>query len=147
MLIAIQLVPYTGPQFLHVKSYMLGATLTYAAVAFDDEAWGTVLAGVRSGRREWLVVAADLRSALDTHPGEEMHDAVSVAIDSNPADAVSILVPAYGTDEVCGSAEFGVPVSHELAQLRLDRLSGVPRTIHLDDCEKSLRARLLGRAG
>jgi len=112
-LLGVQTVPYANPRFLHVKAKLLGPGLTYAAVAPDDDAWDKVTSGVRRGSREWLVVAADLRPALDTHPGEEMHDAVAVAIDANPAEAVGILIGAYGAEAVCGSTADGEAIPRQ----------------------------------
>jgi hypothetical protein len=117
--VAFLLFPHTNPSVIHLKTKVLGPRLTYAPLAYDSARWEVVLEGVRSADVRWLEVAADLRSALDTHPGEEMLSAVSSVLELNPHDAIQLLIPSYGADLVCAQDEDGGPVSAAVAKRRV----------------------------
>jgi hypothetical protein len=114
--------PWTNAWMIHTRSHIVGASLVYASLAHSDDRWAVVLRGVRSGDPAWLHVAADLSPALDTHPGEEMLAAVSVAFDANPGGALAILVPTFGANMVCGRDETGAHLASEKAKERLETL-------------------------
>jgi hypothetical protein len=116
--------PWTSPIIIHAKTMTLGPRLTYGSLAFDDERWEIVVAGVKSGEPKWLRVAIDLKPVLDTHPGEEMLEAVASAFEGNPRNAIRILIPVYGAPIVCGLDENG-PVSAQRAAQRLRLLESL----------------------
>jgi hypothetical protein len=126
--------PYTQPSLIQAKARILGPRLTYASFARDDDRWSIVLAGVRSGDLQWLRVAAALRPALDTHPGEEMLGAVATMFEENPSDAVGVLLPAYGADPVCGVDEEGLPLDVSRAQQRIAILKRQRTSVGLQAC-------------
>ena len=117
-LAGISMYPHTNPSMIHFKTKTLGPRVTYGPLASREEVWETILAGVKSGEWHWLRVAVDLRPALDTHPGEQMLDAVASVIDVNPSGAIHWLLPAYGPQLVCGEVEAGVRVAGPRAQRR-----------------------------
>jgi len=94
--------PHVSPTIIHLKVRLLGPKWVYRELVPYYERWDVVLTGVKTGNPLWLRVAADLYPALDTHPGEEMLHAVSMAVEQNPAAALSLLVPNYGVGAVCG---------------------------------------------
>jgi hypothetical protein len=116
---ALLMFPHTSASAIRLKTRIIGANLVYRPLAYDEDRWEVILRGVRSGDPAWLGVAADLRVALDTHPGEEMLGAVSVAIEANPAGAIQILLPQYGPDVVCGQDEDGQPIGAGQAERRI----------------------------
>jgi hypothetical protein len=126
--------PHTNPSAIHAKARIIGSRLTYAPLASEEARWEVVLKGVRSGEAPWLSVAADLRPALDTHPGEEMLGAVSTVLDTNPEGAVQILLPHYGADVVCGQDEEGLAIDRARAKRRTLLLKGQPATPELQAC-------------
>ncbi len=128
------LFPYTNPFVIRLKTHVIGSGLTYAPLAADDDKWEYVLKGAQSGDDTWLKVASDLRSALDTHPGEEMLGAVSTAFDKNPNGAVRILLPSYGAQIVCGDDEKGSIINHQQAQRRANLLEGLPASPEREAC-------------
>jgi hypothetical protein len=114
----IAMYPHTNPSMIHFKTKILGPRTTYGPLASREEVWETILAGVKSGEWHWLRVAVDLRPALDTHPGEQMVDAVASVIDVNPSGAIHWLLPAYGPELVCGEEQAGARVTGPRAQRR-----------------------------
>ena len=91
-------------------------------------------------------MAADLRPALDTHPGEEMLGAVSTVLDANPAGAVQILLPRYGAEVVCGQDEEGSAIDRSRAERRALLLKGQPASPELQACLRVVR-RILESGG
>jgi len=136
--VAFLLFPHTNPYVIHAKTLVIGPRLVYGPLAYDDAKWEVVLRGVRSAEPAWLRVAADLRPALDTHPGEEMLEAVSAVVDTNPRGALEVLVPQYGAELVCGQAEDGRAIDRSRAERRahLVETVGGPKR---EDCLKILR--------
>ena len=131
---ALLLFPHTDPRAIRWKIRIIGSTLTYAPLASDDANWELVLKGVRSGDAAWLSVAADLRPALDTHPGEEMFGAVSTVLDKDPTGALRILLPSYGAEVVCGQDEQGSAVDRLRAERRALLLKGLPAAPERQAC-------------
>jgi hypothetical protein len=143
----ILMFPHTNPEIIHVKTRVIGSRFVYAPLAYDETRWEVVLAGVRSGAPVWLRVAADLRPALDTHPGEEMLGAVSGVLDTNPLGAVRILLPGYGPDIVCGRDEEGLTIDRSRAERR-ERLLHDLGVAELGPCLEAVRrAQRSGAAG
>ena len=132
--------PYTNPWLICAKIRILGSVLVYGPLAYDDDRWEIVLAGVRSGTPIWLRVAVDIYPALDTHPGEEMLGAVSSVIDKNTVGAIDILVPTYGANIVCGEQEEGEPINKVVAEKRILLLataeSHVKKSASLEACRR-----------
>ena len=126
--------PYTQPALIQAKARIVGAGLTYAPLAHDDGRWSIVLTGVRSGELAWLRVAAALRPALDTHPGEEMLGAVATVLDRNPSDALRLLLPSFGAEAVCGVDEEGLPLEGSRAEHRVSLLEGQPSSAERQAC-------------
>jgi hypothetical protein len=114
--------PSTRPSLIRCRVVIFGSQLTYGPLAYDDSRWAKVLDGVASGDPSWLHVAADLEPALDTHPGEEMIEAVSRAFDRNPVGALTILLPRYGEGIVCAHDEEGGFISPDRAHKRMNML-------------------------
>jgi len=110
------------PSLIAARIAMFGAVPTYRSLSGHEARWAAVVNGVRAGRPEWLTIAVDLRSALDTHPGEEMLEAVADAFDANPDAAIRILVPAYGPETVCAPLGGHEPATVSHARARLERL-------------------------
>jgi hypothetical protein len=111
-LLAVVMFPHTSPWVIRWKVRIIGCALTYGPLAYDDDRSSIVLNGVRTGNSAWLSVASGLRPTLDTHPGEEMLEAVSTVFDTNPAGALHILVPNRGLR----SANRALSVSREDAE-------------------------------
>lgn len=144
--------PLTNPWIIRAKVRLMSPKAVYWPLSYYDESWEIVLKGVKSGSSVWLHVAADLYPALDTHPGEEMDEVVSTVIETNPADAIDILVPVYGADLVCGQQE-EQPISPSLAEKRLNVLKSiesiVPNRKAFESCRQVLKnsLQLSGGAG
>ncbi len=118
--------PTTNPRLLHARVQVLGPHFVYGELTccYGDSAtaWDAVLRGVRAGDRPWLILAADMRPALDTHPAEEMVGAVAAAWRASPQGALSMLLPAYGPDLVCGGIGSEEPIGASEAEKRLQDL-------------------------
>jgi hypothetical protein len=114
----VAMYPHVNPSVIHWKAKVLGPRQTYGPLASRQEVWDAIVAGVRSGEWRWLRVAVDLQPALDTHPGEEMADAITSVIDVNANGAIQWLLPAYGAELVCGEEGAGVRVSGPRRQRR-----------------------------
>jgi hypothetical protein len=95
--------PHTSPSIVHLKTRLFGPRFVYGELTASNGGWDVVLAGVRTGDPEWLRVAVDLHGPLDTHPGEEMIEAVATVVERNPAAALTKLLPVYGVEIVCGA--------------------------------------------
>jgi hypothetical protein len=121
--------PITNPWVIRAKTHVFGPKAVYRPLAYYDEAWEVVLKGVKSGSSVWLRVAVDLYPALDTHPGEEMVEAVSTVIDTNPAGAIDTLVPIYGADIVCGQRGEEQTITPAVAEGRLGILKRTETTV------------------
>jgi hypothetical protein len=138
--------PFTNPWLIRAKVRLLGPTIVYAPLAYRDEQWDAVLAGVKSGDAVWLYVAVDLYPALDTHPGEEMFGAVSTVVDKNPKGAVDVLLPTYGPAIVCGEQEEGQPINHATAERRVQLLAQIATSVKdkkaLEACLMTLKNNL-----
>lgn len=136
--------PLTNPWIIRAKVRLLGPGTVYWPLSYYDDSWDVVLAGVKSGSPVWLHVAAELYPALDTHPGEEMYEAVSTVIERNPVGAISILVPVYGADLVCGKGEEWQSISQAIAEKRLQTLTHIESAVSnkkaLEACRKVLRS-------
>lgn len=104
------------------KVHVLGPGVVYRSLSWDESRWEVVLAGVRSGRAEWLHVASALYPSLDTHPGEEMLGAVGSVFEANSAGALQVLLPRYGAEVVCSTDSEGAPLPVERATGRLRAL-------------------------
>ena len=117
--------PLTNPRIIYVKNHILGAGFNYRGLSYEEDRWDIVLKGVRSGERKWILLAADFKPVLDTHPGEEMLGAVSQVLDKNPQDAIRLLVPVYGAEIVCGEEEDGEPLNFNHATTRMQSLSKI----------------------
>jgi hypothetical protein len=113
---------WTHPTLISLRISVVGPVSTYRSLAGDDERWTTVVSGVRSGEADWLRIAARLHGVLDTHPGEQMLEAVAVAFDKNPDGAIRILVPAYGPEIVCAQTSEGEPLTPSQANRRMELL-------------------------
>ena len=144
LLVATLLFPHTDPLVIHAKVSLIGPRLVYGPLAADDSRWEVVLTGVETGQVAWLRVAADLRPALDTHPGEQMLGAVARVLDVNPLGAIETLLPIYGPDVVCGQDEEGTPLTGPRAERRIRSLGslGLPR---VGPCLDALRHAPVGR--
>ncbi len=114
----ILIFPLTNPWVIFSKDRITGVAWVYRGLSFEDDRWEVVLRGVKSGESIWLRVAADLKPALDTHPGEEMIGAVSIALDKNPESALKLLVPVYGAQLICGEEMDGSPLTPDHAKAR-----------------------------
>jgi len=132
--VAFFIFPHTNPSVIRAKARIIGPRLTYASLVYDDARWEVALKGVRSGDAAWLSVAADLRPALDTHPGEEMLGAVSTVLETNPVGAVQILLPRYGAEVVCGQDEEGLAIDRPRAERRVLLLERQPAAPELQAC-------------
>jgi hypothetical protein len=143
---AFLLFPSTNPWVIRFKTHIIGAVLTYAPLASDDDKWELVLKGVRSGDETWLQVALDLYPALDTHPGEEMLGAVATAFDKNPSGAVRILLPTYGAQVVCGEDEEGSGIDRLHAERRAQLVEGLTASPERAACLTVIR-QILGKSG
>jgi hypothetical protein len=131
------------------RVHLLGPGPVYRSLAQDEGKWSSIVEGVRGGNSVWLKVAVALRPALDTHPGEEMLEAVTGVIDRNPDGAIRLLIPAYGPDLVCALGADGGPVSAETAQTRLRRIrqDGLDRGADGLACVRSLLAHIRSGPG
>jgi hypothetical protein len=141
-LIALSVVamyPHVNPSVIHWKAKVLGPRLTYGPLASREEVWDSIVAGVRSGEWRWLRVAVDLQPALDTHPGEEMVDAITSVIDANPHGAIQWLLPAYGAELVCGEEGAGVRVAGPRRQRRKALVEKVTDTAGTAACLEVLQ--------
>jgi hypothetical protein len=144
--VAVLLVfPWTYPPLIRVKVKMFGPAPVIRALAQDDERWDVVVQGVRSGRTGWFRAAADMYDGLDTHPGEEMFEAVAVAFDANPDDAVRILAPKFGADLVCAAPPEWSLLTDAEAKRRLERLqlSALASSPSGKLCQQALSRRIL----
>jgi hypothetical protein len=121
--------PHTQPWAIRWKVRIAGPRLVYESLAADDAIWEVVTNGVRSGDVEWLRVAKDLSPVLDTHPGEEMAEAVATVLRKNPAGAVGILLQDYGAEWVCGW-----DIDANQARQRIELLKGLPASAERDAC-------------
>jgi hypothetical protein len=144
--VACCLFPHTNPSIIHLKTMVLGPRLTYAPLTYDDARWEVVLEGVRSADVRWLQVAADLRPALDTHPGEEMLSAVSSVLELNPDDAIQLLIPAYGADLICAEDEYGASLPTAVAERRVRLLEHRAASPAAQECIAAVK-RILGSGG
>ena len=117
--------PSTSPTLIRAKAMVLGPRWVYRPLVADDDRWAEVLQGVRSGDLAWLHAAVALQPALDTHPGEEMLEAIVTVLDVNPSGAVSVLLPVYGVSLVCAQDEDGAPLGEARAGQRRQLLDGL----------------------
>jgi hypothetical protein len=146
LVVAVLLVyPWTYPPLIRVKVKMFGPAPVVRALAQDDGGWDVVVQGVRAGRSDWFRVAADMYDVLDTHPGEEMFEAVAVAFDANPDDAVRILAPKFGAELVCAAPPEWAELTGAQAKQRLERLqrAAVASSPSGKLCQQALSRRIL----
>jgi hypothetical protein len=138
--------PLTNPWVIQSKVRLLGPKTVYWPLAYYDESWEVVLKGVKSGSPVWLRPASDLYPALDTHPGEEMVEAVSTVFETNPSGAINILVPVYGADVVCGQREEGETIAPVTAEERSRVLKDIESAVAdkkaLEACRQILKGGL-----
>lgn len=141
--------PFTNPQIIRTKVGFLGHRFVYKQLSYHDDLWDTVLNGVKSTDSIWLHVAVDLYPSLDTHPGEEMDGAVATVIDKNPKRAISILLPTYGAETVCGHKEDWEPITSIEAKKRLQLLSSIAFSANeenvLESCRNILKLKSINR--
>lgn len=117
---------HTDPAMIRWKMRIVGPRFVCRSLAVDDTAWEFITARVRAGDPVWLHFANDFKPFLDTHPGEEMMDAVSNAIDANPKGALSILLPTYGARTVCAENWEGEARKKEDYLRRINHLKQIP---------------------
>ena len=139
---------HTDPKMIRWKMGIIGPRAVYGTLAFDDKSWEFVTSRVKSGDPVWLHFANDFKPFLDTHPGEEMMDAVSRAIDSNPKGALSVLLPTYGAKTVCAENWEGEALTKDDFLGRLKRLKEIPEgeieKRDIDACAKEINTILMG---
>lgn len=93
----------------------------------NEAAWNYVLKKIASGERRWLYVAVRLREGTDGGLTSMLETAVGEALGRQPANVLSIVLPTFQIQDVCGNVDiddeqFG---TYELA------LAEIKRQIHL----------------
>jgi hypothetical protein len=81
-----------------------GAEKTLSSIYEAQSQWSQLLAGVATGRREWLAVAARLRKVSDAGASEQLDLAVGEALEHRPKNVLSIAIPVFGI-KVCGAPD------------------------------------------
>ena len=144
--VAVLLVfPWPHPTLIRIKVKMFGPVSVVRALSQDDDLWDVVVQGVRAGRSDWFRAAADMYDVLDGHPGEEMYEAVAVAFDANPDDAVRILALKFGADLVCAAPPEWAELTGAQAKQRLERLqrAAVASSPSGKLCQQAISRRIL----
>jgi len=95
----------TGPSALLVQIKERGAKAVFEGL--DPSAWGQILAGVESGKRQWLEVAVAIYPATDAGPSVMLIQSGGVALVRAPKDVLTILVPTHPIQGICGYPEMG----------------------------------------
>lgn len=89
---------HTTPQSVKALLAAKGGQEAVRLLFEDDNAWDSLLKGVASGRREWLLVAQELSPFTDAHASETLGMAVEEAL----VEAPSLTLEIFGSGACTG---------------------------------------------
>jgi hypothetical protein len=67
--------------------------------------WSQLLKGVATGSKDWLGVANQLRNVSDGGVTAQLQLAVGEALERQPRNVLSMSVPEFGIDVICGAPD------------------------------------------
>ena len=87
----------------------IGPTQTLAELDRNDGGWVSVLAGIESGKQEWLAVAGSLYQFADGGSADDLNDAVQDALLRNPTGVLDLVEhKRLPPDSACGGYGSGL---------------------------------------
>jgi hypothetical protein len=92
-----------SPEALLAEIDRLGARAVVNELYEDDARWDAVRAGIASGAKAWLEVAARLKRQAETSgPGQDLTESVAAALERAPARVLAVLDgQSFDADDVC----------------------------------------------
>jgi hypothetical protein len=125
----------------------LGARETLSQIYDKQDQWSGLLTAIATGKRDWLEIAKQLRSASDGGATEQLGLAVGEALEQRPANVLSLAVTEFGIEYVCGGPDVDDPRfdSYELSMAAIDRRERMLRSFRdhaLDQIRDSCVAEL-----
>jgi hypothetical protein len=88
--------------------------------------WQQVLARIASGNSAWLDVARDLRPGVDASTGEDLGDALALALPRNASGVLRLAAEGFPLAELCG-VPFIEPTDTQVARWKGAALSALAK--------------------